>query len=485
MNSFQPARTGPPWRGVPLRFLFATVANLAWSAQGANYYVSAATGDDAAAGTSEETAWRTFAKASGADLSPGDQLLFKSGDRFQGMLSVDAQGEKDREIIIGAYGKGSRPFLDGQGEEACVRLHNPAHVVVRGLELTNEDGRFGVRLTGRNAGALGRVTVEDMDIHGIYKKAWDEPENSGHGSYKYYGGINAEILRGDQPTWWEGIVIRNCDLHDLGTCGISIGSGYSLHEKRRARRGQSPYPIKGVLIERNTFRDIARDGAIIRQCQGAVMQHNDVIRTGRVSISNGIWFWDCQDSVIRYNLGTECGARGQVDGGPFSIDYFCRDCVIENNYSHDNEGPGFMAFGNNQTGTGSVLRNNVSYNDATARMRPGFAAVSMISTLSETLVENNTVIAGPDTTVLLGHHDWQGLPTDVAYRGNVFIGNGTAAVESSVLRGGTFESNVFLDVPALPEGVGVKPVPAEKVKADAEALQKKFMAEVGRHAPRP
>lgn len=423
------------------------------SAFGAVYHVSSSTGADDAAGTSPETAWKTIARCSETKFAPGDTILLKVGDTFEGSLTLEGSGDALTEVTLGSYGEGARPRIEGKGEEACIRLINPSQVTVTGLELTNPDGHFGLRMTGRNAGALSTVTLERLKIHDVHKAAWSQPEDPGHGREKYYGGINAEILRGERPSWWEGIIIRHCEIHDLGPCGISIGSAYPLHERMRARRGRDPFPIKGVLIEKNVIRDITRDGAIIRQCQGAVMRHNEVIRTGRVSISNGIWFWDCQDSVICYNVGTECGVQGRVDGGPFSIDYYCKDCVIEYNYSHDNGGPGFMAFGNHGTGTGTLIRGNISFNDATAELKPGFAAVSMISTLRETLVEGNIIIAGPDTRVLMGHHDWQGMPEGVTYRGNLFIGNGDAEVEPSVLVGGRFEGNHFANVPNLPEGV--------------------------------
>lgn len=416
----------------------------------ADYYLSDSKGDDSAPGTSPAQAWKSIARASQVRYEAGDRLLLRSGDHFSGSLQLGAEDRVLEGLTIDCYQDGDAPTIDGQGADACIHLVNPSGVTVRSLALQNEKGKYGLRFTGRNAGRLGSVTIEDLAITKIYQAAWSAPEDAAHDEKKYYGGINAEVLRGSRPTWWEGVVIRDCTLHDLGTCGISIGSAYPLHEQRRARRRREPFPIKGVIIENNRFRNTARDGAIIRQCQGALLQHNEVTKTGRVSTSNGIWFWDCQDSVIRHNVGSRCGTRNRSDGSPFSIDYFSQGCVIEFNYSHDNEGPGFMAFGNHGTGTGSVIRGNLSYNDGTAEAKPGFGAVSMVSELKDTRVENNIVIAGPDTRVLMGHHDWQGLPEDVLYRGNLFVGNGKAEIESSVLQGGRFVENLVLNVPNLP-----------------------------------
>jgi hypothetical protein len=438
-------------------------------ARAETYYVSASGGEDAAAGTSESSAWKSLARVSQVPLAPGDQVRLAGGDQFQGMLTLDARGVAERPVVLDSYGQG-RATIDGAGQEAAVRLVNPAHVIVRNLELTNPEGPYGVYLTARNAGALGEVVLEELDIHSVYQPAWQAIANAPHDEKKYYGGINAQVLRGAEASWWTGLVIRRCKLHDLGTCGISIGSDYPLHAGRRTRRNFEPFPILGVRIEYNAIHDIARDGAIVRQCRDALVQSNQVARTGRVSVSNGLWFWDCEASSLRYNVGAECGAREQIDGAPFSIDYFCQDCSIEFNYSHDNEGPGLIAFGNQGTGQGTRIRGNVSYNDATADLKPGFAAVAMVSTLSDTVVEGNVIVAGPQTRRMLGHHDWQGLPREVTYRGNVFVGNGRAEVEAGVVAAARFDGNLFIDVPNLPAAAG--PPAAAAGPAFVQALAK-------------
>lgn len=60
----------------------------AWRpARAADYFVRP-TGDDAGAGTSHETAWRTLAavnqRAAGAGFAPGDRILLLAGSTFEG-----------------------------------------------------------------------------------------------------------------------------------------------------------------------------------------------------------------------------------------------------------------------------------------------------------------------------------------------------------------------------------------------------------------
>lgn len=424
-----------------------------------DYYVSSSNGDDLNLGTAPAWPWKTLKRASKAKLQPGDKLLFRNGDTFSGMLKLDVQGDTENKIVIGAYSHmqqqnkedASRPVLDGQGAEASVLLTNPAYIVVRDLELTNKDGHFGIRLTAQNCGELNSVVLKNLEIHDVFDQAWSFPEVVDHGDYKRYGGINVQVFRDENMSRWNGLIIQNCSLYHLGSCAISIASDYPIHSKLRKKRRTEPYPILGLVIQGNRISNIARDGVVIRQCHAAIAEGNSIERTGQTSMANGIWIRDCTHCVMHHNIGSKCGVKGKADGSPFSIDSYCDHCAIRDNYSHDNEGPAFMVFGNDQTGSHSIVSGNVSYNDATVEQKPGFAAVTMVSTLSQTLVENNIVVAGPQTRALLAHHNWDGLPENVTYHKNIFVGNEKATIDASALPGATFKDNLFAKIPDLPK----------------------------------
>jgi hypothetical protein len=171
------------------------------------------------------------------------------------------------------------------------------------------------------------------------------------------------------------------------------------------------------------------------------------------AISNGIWFWDCIASVMQYNEGWECGSPRGNDGAPFSIDNHCLDCIIQYNYSHDNEGPGYMIFGREGDNYRNTVKNNLSFNDnLTKTYKTGTACIAVVSEVKEALVERNIIVAGPETYNILGHRNWEGFPHEVTYRNNLFVGNGKAGIVEAdeVLRTGTFEGNLFINVPHLP-----------------------------------
>ncbi|MCK5692301.1 MAG: hypothetical protein KAI08_05615, partial [Bacteroidales bacterium] len=54
------------------------------------YYISE-DGDDSNTGLSEGRAWQSIEKVNEQDFAPGDRILFRGGDTFQGTLSLSAE----------------------------------------------------------------------------------------------------------------------------------------------------------------------------------------------------------------------------------------------------------------------------------------------------------------------------------------------------------------------------------------------------------
>lgn len=411
-----------------------------------DYYVSSSKGRDSNSGTNIESPIASLGGVNALKVKPGDKILFRSGDRFEGMLELNIQGTQDNPVTISCYGDGPLPVLDGSGKEAAIRLYNAAHITVKQLKITNWKGTFGIYLTGESAGEMGGLVFEALDIHRVGYETTTVTNPS-----KSNGGLCGRIKKGDKPSWWNGLTIRNVYVHDVGSCGITLGGDVKLYQTD----SDDPYykPHRNVKIEHCRIDSIVRDGIWIRQCEGALIEYCEVSRTGMNAISNGFWFWDCIGSVMQYNEGWECGSPRGNDGAPFSIDNHCLECIIQYNYSHDNEGPGYMIFGREGDGFRNIIRNNLSFNDNISRTyRTGTACITACSEVKEALVEGNVVVAGPETHNLLGHRNWEGYPHSVSYRNNLFIGNGWAGIPEPepLLDAGSFQGNLFINVPHLP-----------------------------------
>ena len=77
------------------------------------YFVDSESGNDAAVGTSADTAWRSLDAVNGADLHLGDVVRFKRGGKWRGQLKPKS-GNEDAPITYTAYGPGDeKPRLLG------------------------------------------------------------------------------------------------------------------------------------------------------------------------------------------------------------------------------------------------------------------------------------------------------------------------------------------------------------------------------------
>jgi len=98
-------------RYLTILFLFVGIALHA-----TNYYVKTG-GSDAAAGTSDGTAWATITKVNtvwaAGTFAAGDSILFRRGDVFYGSITAGESGTSGSHISIGAYGTGAKPVLTG------------------------------------------------------------------------------------------------------------------------------------------------------------------------------------------------------------------------------------------------------------------------------------------------------------------------------------------------------------------------------------
>jgi hypothetical protein len=78
-----------------------------------DYFVDATGGSDAAAGTSEGTAWQTISKVNAASFSAGDSIAFKRGEEWRETLTPPSSGSSGSPITFTAYGSSALPIING------------------------------------------------------------------------------------------------------------------------------------------------------------------------------------------------------------------------------------------------------------------------------------------------------------------------------------------------------------------------------------
>jgi parallel beta-helix repeat protein len=88
-------------------------SSLAYSA---TYYVSFSGGSDSATAVqaqNQATPWKTIAKINAQAFAPGDTILFKRGDSWEGGVTVSSSGTSGNPITYSAYGTGENPKIKG------------------------------------------------------------------------------------------------------------------------------------------------------------------------------------------------------------------------------------------------------------------------------------------------------------------------------------------------------------------------------------
>ena len=296
------------------------------------YYLDAEHGNDTNNGKSPNKAWKSIDRLKQIKLNPGDQILFKRGNLFNGMIDLTAEGSAQCPIVIGAYGENEqKPIISAPDSSLfTIRILNSSYVTVQDLELVNHGSkdlasRTGIKLESMDYGVSKGIHLNNLlirDVNGVITK-WD---GGGSGILIVNGG--KEIISTFDSLTIEYCHIKNCQRNAM------IWGGY--HDR------QNWHPSTNVWVHHNLIEEVPGDGIVPIGCDGAIIEYN-VMRHGvrNMLISNkeaaaGIWPWASDNTIIRFNESAD--HKGTWDGQGFDADYNCSNTTIEYNYTHGNDG---------------------------------------------------------------------------------------------------------------------------------------------------
>lgn len=137
------------------------------------YYIDSKAGDDAAKGTIETEAWKSFAKLNTVRFAPGDTIWFKAGTNYVGQFKPKGSGTKDAPIAVKSHGDGAPPRIDCQAKAlSAVHLYNVEYFELNDLEITNtgerrQPKRRGVLVQGENVGDMRGIVLRNLFIHDV------------------------------------------------------------------------------------------------------------------------------------------------------------------------------------------------------------------------------------------------------------------------------------------------------------------------------
>ncbi len=354
------------------------------------YYISPK-GSDANAGTSPGAAWRSIAKANSHRYSPGDTLLLEGGYTHAGGLYLhpgNFQG-KGTPLVISSFGSG-RATIDADTSYGFY-AHNVAGITIRGLNFKGSgpesNDNHGILFYNDLPGhvKLAHVVVDEVEVIGFRKS-----------------GITVGAWNGNSG--FEDVRITRAVVHDIGSEGINVFGEFNQNKKGYAHRNVyvghcHVYQVYGLPIPDKH----SGSGIVLSDVDGGTVEHSVVHSSGMGNTHCGgpvgIWAWDANNITIQYNEAYHISAGSGCDGGGFDLDGGVTNSVMQYNYSHDNEGAGFLIaqFEWARPMHNNVVRYNISENDGRKNDYKGItlwvADQNHNGGNRDLLVYNNTVFA--------------------------------------------------------------------------------------------
>jgi hypothetical protein len=354
---------------------------------GTDYYVSSI-GDDSNPGTSPEFAWRTISKANEFSFAPGDRLLLESGQTFQGTLRFDNDdvGTSNSPITVSSLGHGAATIDAGHGDG--IQVHNTRGFHISDLNVVSKD-----RTTSNGSGILVENDLPgDAKLEGI---AIDRVRVSGFGRF----GILIAGKAG--KSGFRDVRITNTVTHDNSLAGIYVYGELS--------ESATPYAHENVYVGYCTSHSNpgipgpslpnSGSGIVLSNVNGGLIERSIAHGNGWLSDSTqggpvGIWAWESHNITIQHNESYGNRTGGNFDGGGFDLDGGITNSTMQYNYSHDNDGPGYLMaqFEYAHLYTNNVVRYNISHDDG---RKNRYGSIHLSGDIGIADVYNNTIITSP------------------------------------------------------------------------------------------
>jgi hypothetical protein len=226
------------------------------------YHVSSA-GDDHSSGSAIYP-WKTITRVNAARLSPGDRVLFHSGETFPGQLYPRSSGDDSLDITYGSYGPGKRPIIDGSSSSALLLPTSASHHL-----------RFdGLDFAGSTGEDMPTVRCYTHDVYFYDCVMRDSQQHNGFSAWSRTGaGIYNIILEACEASgnYAQGIFIGS-ETGENGPHHCLIQGCTAHHNGHELYHDHGIYAKFGVQVRENTCHINPAGAGIKVNCEG--MRHS-------------------------------------------------------------------------------------------------------------------------------------------------------------------------------------------------------------------
>lgn len=390
--------------------------------------------------------WRTLDQVNSLALDAGDRLVFARGSRCTGTLAPKGAGRPGHPLVIGAYGEGAKPVIDGAGAPDAVLLHNTEWVEVSGLEITNAGNpgrnKRGVHVLLDDYGTGTHYWLTDLVIHDVLG---DDTKHTGGSA-----GILFSVTGSTVETRFDDVRVEGNTLRTVDREGIYFASSWNNRPVITDYNPAGPrwLPATRVVVRGNTLEDLGGDGIVLTATDGALVERNVVRGFQRRSAgyNAGIWPWNADHTVFQYN--DVSGGETTRDGMAYDVDEGSFGTVFQYNYSHDNAGGFFLVCTAGGTLGDAVIRYNISQNDR-------FRGIETCSgSFDDVRFLNNTIYIAPGVSQTVVNEN-TAQRHEIAFRNNVVVKEGTGKATFALRSGAvTVSDNMLHNIAGAPANPG-------------------------------
>lgn len=316
------------------------------------YYVDGILGDDTRPGTDRGKAWRTLGRVCRQAFQPGDTILLRRNCIWNEPLRLKGKGTAEQPIRISAYGEGPQPRIVARDAHGVSADEPISFWHVNSLEVSGPEP-YSPR--GKESGEVCGISFFQEELcEGLRITECAVHDFPG-------AGITLNTT-GEPRVVFKDYAIEHCRVWNVGT-GITTGAGPAYGTQF----------FENFRVAHCTVHDTGTDGITPFMGHDGVIDHCTAFRTG-LGITKrspvAIWYAWAERCAIQFCEAYDNHTAGNTaDGGGFDIDGGCKDCVMQYNYSHDNDGAGFLICSwdpENWPIGNIVCRYNLSVNDGLA-----------------------------------------------------------------------------------------------------------------------
>lgn len=357
-----------------------------------DYYINLS-GDDSHSGLSKTQPWRSIDRVNATQLKPGDAVWFQANQTFRGNVSLAGTPADTAAppITIGSYGEGRATIDAGTGpgffakNMGGVRLVD-LNFVGAGTEKNTSSGIW-FRNTLPGAIKLAHIRIHKVDVSG----------------FKHAGICIIAQPVDESSSGFFDVKITHATVHDNGDAGISCRGAWNPEQEGYAHANVyvghcRVYKNHGIPGKGSH----SGNGIVLAQVDRATIEYCEAYENGRLNEHQGggpvgIWAWDANRVVIQFNESHHNRTGSSKDGGGFDLDGGVTNSLVQYNYSHDNDGAGYLLaqFSGARAFHDNVIRYNLSLNDG---RKNNYGGIHIWSTganggISNTVFYHNTIFA--------------------------------------------------------------------------------------------